>query len=316
MLTEKNAGTYTYDIESNKSTVTVLNGVEDVTGNYEIVGTTNGTLQIDRRAITVTANEGQTKVYGSSDPRPFTYTVDNIVTGETLTGELDRVAGENVGSYAILQGTITNDNNANYDITFVSKDFTITKATLTVTAKDAAITYGEDAQISAILSSSYEVSGLQNGDAATVVTGSMALAALNDNSNYSTSNHLKADATDKYIFSQGQLTAGENYDIVFVNTVDADVKALTVVQKTLVSVVDFDTTKVYDGTTSVTVNSATLTNVEAGATQSDDVVLNVVCNFIVFGSVWIRTENNVCISTSIVGVLLELIVENLEVAPV
>jgi len=38
----------------------------------------------------------------------------------------------------------------------------------------------------------------------------------------------------------------------------------------------FETSKVYDGTTSVTVTGATLTNLESGATQSDDVTLNVV----------------------------------------
>lgn len=274
-ITEKNAGTYVYEIKAaNYDQITIKNGAEDVTANYNIAGSYNGTLQIDRRAITVTANAGQTKVYGAADPTPFTYTVDNIVAGETLSGELTREAGENVGSYTILQGGITNANNANYDITYVSAEFTITAATLTVTAKDAAITYGEDALIANILATSYEVSGLQNGDAATVVTGSLGLAALNDAANYSTSKHLKADATDKYVFDIGSLTAGGNYVIDFVDMVGTDSRALTVNQKTLTTAVDFETTKVYDGTTSVVVNSAALTNLESGALP-DDVTLNV-----------------------------------------
>jgi hypothetical protein len=41
-------------------------------------------LEITKRAITVTTNPGQTKVYGTSDPVPFTYTVSGsgLATGD------------------------------------------------------------------------------------------------------------------------------------------------------------------------------------------------------------------------------------------
>ena len=42
-----------------------------------------------------------------------------------LTGSLTRVIGEDVGLYAIEQGSLAN---ANYQITFVSANFEITKA--------------------------------------------------------------------------------------------------------------------------------------------------------------------------------------------
>ncbi len=49
----------------------------------------------------------------------------------SFTGALTRVAGENVGSYAIQQGTLAN---SNYNITFVPANFTITGMPITVTA--------------------------------------------------------------------------------------------------------------------------------------------------------------------------------------
>ncbi|MGM0462820.1 MAG: MBG domain-containing protein, partial [Fibrobacterota bacterium] len=64
-----------------------------------------------------------------------------------FAGILDRAAGEDVGTYAITQGglIIENDQSAdvtgNYEITFVSNDFTITPAPLTVTAEDKSKTY-------------------------------------------------------------------------------------------------------------------------------------------------------------------------------
>ncbi len=86
--------------------------------------------------VTVTVNPGQTKVYGAADPVAYTYTSNPtglLPNGATVsfTGALSRVAGENVGSYAIQQGTLAN---SNYTINFVSNNFTITAMTITVTA--------------------------------------------------------------------------------------------------------------------------------------------------------------------------------------
>ena len=90
---------------------------------------------IFRRPITVTADSGQTKIYGEDDPTPFTYQV----TSGTLafSDHLDRqpdpcLGGEDVGTYAITQGTLALG--SNYDLTFVGADFTITTRAITVTA--------------------------------------------------------------------------------------------------------------------------------------------------------------------------------------
>ena len=69
-----------------------------------------------------------------------------------MTGLLARVAGENVGSYAIGQGGLAAD--ANYTLSFTGGDLTITPATLSVTAEAQTKTYG-----SADPSLSYSVSG-------------------------------------------------------------------------------------------------------------------------------------------------------------
>jgi len=89
-------------------------------------------LNVTQKAITVTANAGQTKVYGAANPAyTYTITVGSLVGADTLTGALSRIAGESVGTYAITQGTL---NNSNYSITFVPNNFAITQKTLTITA--------------------------------------------------------------------------------------------------------------------------------------------------------------------------------------
>ena len=86
-------------------------------------------LAVTKAPLTVTA-DAKTKVYGQSDPA-LTYVAtgyqftDNGTT--VLTGSLSRVAGEDVGSYAITQGSLAA--NANYTISYVGANLAITKAT-------------------------------------------------------------------------------------------------------------------------------------------------------------------------------------------
>ena len=72
-----------------------------------------------RRMVTADA---QTKVYGSADPE-LTYQVSGLVGNDTLSGELTRATGEDVGEYAITQGTLAN---SNYKINFTGANLTIT----------------------------------------------------------------------------------------------------------------------------------------------------------------------------------------------
>jgi hypothetical protein len=98
-------------------------------GNYSLTQPTLS-ADINARDITITADSGQTKVYGTSEPA-LTYSITNgsLVDEDALSGTLVRAIGENVGEYAINQGTL---DNANYAITFVGADFVITPADTTI----------------------------------------------------------------------------------------------------------------------------------------------------------------------------------------
>lgn len=91
----------------------------------------------DLPTVTVTADTGQTKVYGQDDPTEFTYTSDPVVT---FTGALSRVAGEDAGTYAITQGDLAA---TGYTIIFNSADFTITPKAASVTPDAASKIYGD-----------------------------------------------------------------------------------------------------------------------------------------------------------------------------
>ncbi|WP_291120867.1 beta strand repeat-containing protein, partial [Empedobacter sp. UBA7248] len=90
--------------------------------------------QVTEANLTVTADP-QSKVYGKNDPT-LTYNVSGLVNndkvGDVLTGTLVRVAGEDVGTYAINQGSLVA--NGNYTLTYIDDKLTINKASLTVTA--------------------------------------------------------------------------------------------------------------------------------------------------------------------------------------
>ncbi|QND56473.1 MBG domain-containing protein [Mesorhizobium huakuii] len=127
--------------------------------NYDI-SYVGSNFSIGKRAITVTATAGQHKAYGNADPSSYLYTTSDLGSGTALVGTLDRVAGESVGAYAIGQGTLTNANNSNYDISYVGSDFTIGKRAITVTANAGqGKTYGD----SDPLYYGYTVSDLGNG---------------------------------------------------------------------------------------------------------------------------------------------------------
>ncbi|HEV2479409.1 MAG TPA: MBG domain-containing protein [Puia sp.] len=78
-------------------------------------------------SIVVTAQR-ETKEYGAADPQ-LTYTVSGLPNGTTtsiFTGSLSRTPGENVGSYAITQGTLSAG--AGHTFKFSGNYLTITRA--------------------------------------------------------------------------------------------------------------------------------------------------------------------------------------------
>src|SRR5207237_569552 len=98
-------------------------------------------LTITKRSITVIA-DAKTKVYGDADPAlTYQITSGSLAFGDTFTGALSRLTGDNVGTYAIQQGTLALS--TNYTLTFVGANLTITKRSMTVTADAKSKTYGD-----------------------------------------------------------------------------------------------------------------------------------------------------------------------------
>jgi gliding motility-associated-like protein len=107
-------------------------------GNY-VLDYTGADLTIDAKTITVIA-AAVSKIYGDADPA-LTYTFSpSLVGGDTFTGELIRIAGENVGGYAINQNTLALS--GNYVLNYTGADLTIGAKTLTVTANDKSRMFG------------------------------------------------------------------------------------------------------------------------------------------------------------------------------
>src|SRR4029079_6429431 len=97
-------------------------------------------FSITARPITVTVDPGQTKLYGTPYPTlAYAGTSGALQGAATLSGAVARVAGENVGTYAIGQGTLTSS--SDYVLTFVGANFTITPRPITVTASTDTKTY-------------------------------------------------------------------------------------------------------------------------------------------------------------------------------
>ncbi len=94
-----------------------------VTGddNHNDVEAEQITVTILPKDLTITA-DAKSKLYGEKDPE-LTYTSKGLVKGDKITGSLTRKAGEDIGSYAIEQGTLSAGNN--YKIIFTGAALTI-----------------------------------------------------------------------------------------------------------------------------------------------------------------------------------------------
>jgi len=174
--------------------------------NYNLTNTTAATTaNVTRRPITVTADAGQTKVYGNADPLSFTYhiTSGSLALGDTFSGALSRAAGENVGVYAIGQGTVALS--SNYTLTYVGANFSITKATLTITADSKSRQYSDP---NPTFTATY--TGFKNGDTPPLndLTGSPSLTT--------TANSASNVGTYTITAALGTLASG-NYSLAFVN---------------------------------------------------------------------------------------------------
>src|ERR1700744_2533127 len=133
-------GTFTRAPGENVGSYAITQGTLALNTNYNL--TYNGAnLTIGQRAITVTAN-AQSKNYGDADPAlTYQITSGTLAGTDAFTGALTRTPGENVGSYAITQGTLAL--NTNYNLTYNGANLTIGQRAITVTADAQTKNYGD-----------------------------------------------------------------------------------------------------------------------------------------------------------------------------
>ncbi|MGL2995330.1 MBG domain-containing protein, partial [Flavobacterium sp. TSSA_36] len=120
----------TGQITGSSTQITDSNFTVTATDANSCTATYNYVVTLNQIPITVTATPSQTKVYGESNP-VLTYTVSpSLLSGDTFTGSLTRVNGEDIGDYTINQGSLSAG--PNYLITYVGANFTITVKPITV----------------------------------------------------------------------------------------------------------------------------------------------------------------------------------------
>jgi YDG domain/MBG domain (YGX type)/F5/8 type C domain len=189
--------------------------------NYSLSVAATPTFGITTKAILVTANAGQTKVYGQADP-VFTYTNSPALeTGDNFTGALGRTAGVNVGTYPFTLGSLTAGSNYTLSVA-ATPTFSITSKAILVTAgagqtkaygqADPAFTYTNSP-------------ALETGDNFTGALGRT--AGVN---------------VGTYPFTLGSLTAGSNYTLSIAAT-----PTFSITPKAILITADAGQTKVYGG---------------------------------------------------------------------
>lgn len=154
-----------------ETTVYVRLASTTVVGGYsgEITLTSSGATQrsipipqswVDPREVVIEA-DNQTKTYGDADPVFTYYTDDPEAPSFVYSGALDRLPGENVGTYVISPGTL--DIGPNYSIQFTNGTLTILPKALA--ADDIALTRNGNAytaSASGVTDFTYSYSG-RNG---------------------------------------------------------------------------------------------------------------------------------------------------------
>ena len=230
---------------SNVGVYSILQGTLSISpnpSNYHITFE-SGQLTITARNLTITANAGS-KIYGDPDPA-LTYSSSGLVGTDAITGALTRVAGNNVGTYAIQQGTLSAG--GNYTIIFNGANFTITPRDLTITANSFIKTY---LQTYVFQNDEFTNTDLYYGDAITSVSitsdGSHS-AALPGEYDIIISNAVINPSNGNYTISYvpGILTVSDLIDLELSGIVAAD--------------------KVYDGTDAATITQwGTLMGVQSG----------------------------------------------------
>jgi hypothetical protein len=186
------SGTLSRDGGEDVATYAITQGDLALNANYALTFE-SADFEITAKPITVIASANQTKTYGESDST-LTYTLSaDLIDGEVFSGTLSREEGEDVGTYAITLGDLSAG--SNYNVTFETADLTISTKAITVTVDaNQTKTYGEsDPTLTYALSAD-----LIDGDA---FSGTLS--------------RDEGEDAGTYAITQGDLSAGSNYDLSF-----------------------------------------------------------------------------------------------------
>ncbi|GAA4256881.1 MBG domain-containing protein [Azospirillum formosense] len=196
-----NVGTY-----ASTATGGMLSGA--AAGNYAL-SYVGGSLSVTPAVLTVTAANG-TMVYGDAVPS-LGYATSGWKNGQgdallsAVTVSTDATSQSDVGSAYITTatgGALSGAATGNYTLSHVGGTFAVTPATLTVTAANATMVYGEN-----VPALSYTTSGWRNGQGAALISGigvSTAVTSLSNAGAYAntvTGGVLSGAAVGNYILS-------------------------------------------------------------------------------------------------------------------
>lgn len=183
----ENVGDYAFNI-----------GSLTASSNYTLTVASTPMFSITPKSIIITGVAGQNKIFGEADPAVFNYTFSPALEGsDVITGAMERVSGENAGSYLYKIGSLTAG--PNYILSIVpSPAFTILPMSVVITpdpgqtkifgAADPIFTY---TSAPALLGSD-------------VFTGQLARES--------------GETVGEYDYILGTLTAGINYSLSIVGT--------------------------------------------------------------------------------------------------
>ena len=161
-----------------------VNETKDFTGCYTVTKTENGTLTINKRPLTITA-DSDTKVYDGTALTKDSVSAEGLAAGDkiesiTVTGS-QTVAGksDNTPSEAKIVNSSGEDVTKCYEITYENGTLEVTKKALTITVDSASKEYDK----TALTKDSYTVSGLADGDSIKSVTisGSQIMKGSSEN---------------------------------------------------------------------------------------------------------------------------------------
>jgi hypothetical protein len=191
---------YTLECKNNLNVGTATMVIKGI-GNY--TGEITKEFKITKVRIVITIDGGQTKIYGKPDPKlTYKITTGELKGADVLKGTLERLPGEDVGVYAISQGTLTAGDN--YDLMVVKNNFKIEKAIITIKpAPSQNKIYGQkDPEIKYTIAEG----ALVGKD---VLTGTLS--------------HAMGENVGTYAITLGSLSAGRNYELRFLSDVSFEI---------------------------------------------------------------------------------------------